>query len=250
MVARLLILDATGRLIKEVFLSQLPLRIGRAADNDVVVDHPSISRYHCRIEQRAEVIWIFDLESANGIKWNAQRVKELPLAKDVKFKIGDLIGSVLMPKDQEETIVEGQASEAEGLQDRTLIQVSKPRSKPEQEKINFPTSPKAGTSEEKEKEKTKPHSRQESHGFSPPAQREKSPPLRERWGFKVQATLAIGSILIVAGLGLFLSRKETRKEGSGDFWSLADSNQTASVVESLPLMIQQAIAESQSTSGQ
>jgi hypothetical protein len=59
--------------------------IGRTPDNDIVIDHRSVSRHHCRIvtsEGRSKVI---DSGSANGILVNGEPYKELVL------KNGDLL---------------------------------------------------------------------------------------------------------------------------------------------------------------
>ncbi|GBD35125.1 ABC transporter ATP-binding/permease protein [bacterium HR36] len=43
------------------------IRIGRAPDNDVVLDHPTVSRYHARLVQLADgSMYIEDLQSFNG----------------------------------------------------------------------------------------------------------------------------------------------------------------------------------------
>jgi pSer/pThr/pTyr-binding forkhead associated (FHA) protein len=41
-------------------------RIGRGADNDVVVDDPAVSRVHARVEREAGVYRLVDLGSTNG----------------------------------------------------------------------------------------------------------------------------------------------------------------------------------------
>ena len=49
--------------------------IGRsAADCDFVLDAPSISRSHIRLEQRGAVLYIEDLGSANGTTLNGKRL--------------------------------------------------------------------------------------------------------------------------------------------------------------------------------
>lgn len=50
------------------------ITIGRQADNTIVVDDPQISRHHTRIEQRAGVTLVSDLDTANGTYLNGQRI--------------------------------------------------------------------------------------------------------------------------------------------------------------------------------
>jgi ABC transport system ATP-binding/permease protein len=63
------------------------LRIGRAADNDVVVSDLSVSRYHAELRRTSRGGYeIVDLDSHNGTYLNGQRVSAAPVAET------DLIG--------------------------------------------------------------------------------------------------------------------------------------------------------------
>ncbi len=67
---------------------QEPVRIGRAPDNQIVLDHPQISRYHAMIERMGVGRYrIHDLKSTNGIFVNNQRVD-----REAWLKEGDEIG--------------------------------------------------------------------------------------------------------------------------------------------------------------
>ncbi len=50
------------------------LSIGRTEGNDLVLNHPSVSRKHARVEARNNAWWIVDLKSTNGVKVNGTRV--------------------------------------------------------------------------------------------------------------------------------------------------------------------------------
>ncbi|NUO51002.1 MAG: sigma 54-interacting transcriptional regulator [Polyangiaceae bacterium] len=50
------------------------LSIGRADDNDIVVDDTRISRKHARIEHREDGVWLVDLGSRNGSHVGSRRV--------------------------------------------------------------------------------------------------------------------------------------------------------------------------------
>ena len=58
------------------------LRIGRAADNDLVLDYPVISPYHARVVLAAGRPWIEDLNSAHGIALGSphRKVDRAPLS--------------------------------------------------------------------------------------------------------------------------------------------------------------------------
>lgn len=90
MSSRVHLTDPSGNSLGEKSLLQLPLKIGRAPDNDIVVQHSSVSRYHCRIESRASQIWIVDQDSVNGVKLNGLKHKEMQLDRSMALKIGEI----------------------------------------------------------------------------------------------------------------------------------------------------------------
>jgi ABC-type multidrug transport system ATPase subunit len=51
------------------------LAIGRAADNEIVIAEPTVSRYHARIAARAGRYYLADLGSANGTDLNGERLE-------------------------------------------------------------------------------------------------------------------------------------------------------------------------------
>lgn len=56
--------------------------IGRAADNQVVLNHPMVSRYHAVLERMGKRFVIKDLRSSNGIYVNEQRIEREAYLKD------------------------------------------------------------------------------------------------------------------------------------------------------------------------
>ena len=51
------------------------LNIGRAPDNQIVVDHPTISRHHGWIKEDKGEFLVFDVGSANGTFVNDERIE-------------------------------------------------------------------------------------------------------------------------------------------------------------------------------
>lgn len=62
------------------------ITIGRAKDNDIVLDHPQVSRYHAVIERFGPRYRIRDLKSTNGTFVNGRRI-----TKPLDLKEGDII---------------------------------------------------------------------------------------------------------------------------------------------------------------
>lgn len=61
-------LRGRGHLGGDWELDSVIVRIGRAPENEIVIDDPAISRLHTRLEQEAGVWRIVDCESTNGTK--------------------------------------------------------------------------------------------------------------------------------------------------------------------------------------
>ena len=55
------------------------VRLGRAPDNDVVLDDSRVSRYHAQIRRRGDRFTLVDLGSTNGTRIGSQPVTEQAL---------------------------------------------------------------------------------------------------------------------------------------------------------------------------
>jgi ABC-type multidrug transport system ATPase subunit len=62
--------------------------IGRGPDNDVVIDAPQISRHHARLVRGKEVVWVEDLDSANGTFIDGHRIRRQKLAEGQTLSFG------------------------------------------------------------------------------------------------------------------------------------------------------------------
>lgn len=77
-----------GRPTWELALDRDEFTIGRAADNDVIVDLPQVSRLHARLERRGDRFVLRDNNSSNGTWFNSTRIDEAPLQGGDTFQIG------------------------------------------------------------------------------------------------------------------------------------------------------------------
>ncbi|MFC1679163.1 FHA domain-containing protein [Elusimicrobiota bacterium] len=74
-----LLLKFNAAVIKEIALDKPTLTIGRKADNDIVIDNPAVSGYHCKIALKGDTYFLEDLESTNGTFLNEKRVMKAGL---------------------------------------------------------------------------------------------------------------------------------------------------------------------------
>jgi hypothetical protein len=78
--------DGTSRTIE---LDGRPVALGRAADNQLVLDDPQVSRHHARIQARRGSLVLTDLGSTNGTWVGGVRVDEVVLGAGDTIEIGD-----------------------------------------------------------------------------------------------------------------------------------------------------------------
>ncbi|MEK6375407.1 MAG: adenylate/guanylate cyclase domain-containing protein [Acidobacteriota bacterium] len=67
------------------------LSVGRTEGNDIVLNHPSVSRKHAKFEIRDDKWWLVDLKSTNGVKVNGNLVTEAQVVAGDKLSIGSVL---------------------------------------------------------------------------------------------------------------------------------------------------------------
>ena len=76
---------------KQYTLEKPEITIGRGADNEIVLDMDNVSRMHARVVQKADGIFLEDLNSTNGTYVNDAEVKFERLRNGDLIKIGGAI---------------------------------------------------------------------------------------------------------------------------------------------------------------
>jgi pSer/pThr/pTyr-binding forkhead associated (FHA) protein len=71
-------------------LDRSPIRIGRSEENDIEIDHPSISRTHCRLHLDGSTWKVMDAESRNGVRVNGEPYAAIGLRHGDVLEIGHL----------------------------------------------------------------------------------------------------------------------------------------------------------------
>jgi pSer/pThr/pTyr-binding forkhead associated (FHA) protein len=73
---RLLVIGGTEEALQEfISLEALPLRFGRTRDNDILLNHPLVSRTHCEIFEQDGRLLVRDLGSLNGTYVGNSRIE-------------------------------------------------------------------------------------------------------------------------------------------------------------------------------
>jgi pSer/pThr/pTyr-binding forkhead associated (FHA) protein len=75
---------------QELPLEQEVLTIGRALDNDLVVEDPAVSRHHAEIRRQYGHYYLTDLQSTNGTVVNGKRVSGSFLQDGDLIRVGSL----------------------------------------------------------------------------------------------------------------------------------------------------------------
>ena len=86
--AFLLVRDGpAGRLFP---LERNVVTIGRALDNDLVIEHPSVSRHHAEVRRQAEGFYLVDMQSTNGTLLNGRRIATAYVGEGDRIQVGDV----------------------------------------------------------------------------------------------------------------------------------------------------------------
>ncbi|MCX6924057.1 MAG: FHA domain-containing protein [Verrucomicrobia bacterium] len=67
------------------------LSLGRSEENDIPIEHPSISSAHCRITVRDSGIWLKDLGSTAGTFVDGELVEEVRLKPGQLIRLGEIV---------------------------------------------------------------------------------------------------------------------------------------------------------------
>jgi predicted component of type VI protein secretion system len=70
-------------------LERKTVRLGRAADNDIIIDCPSVSSRHCEMLRVEGGYILKDLDSTNGIKLDDDRMEVIDLDNGLRVTVGD-----------------------------------------------------------------------------------------------------------------------------------------------------------------
>ena len=90
------------------------MTIGKAADNDLVLDDDTVSRHHCELVRTGQGISVKDLNSTNGTKVDGIRVQEAILSPGSVLKVGEIEISI-RPNAQKIEVLPSESTEFGGV---------------------------------------------------------------------------------------------------------------------------------------
>lgn len=85
---------------QEFPLEKAAMVIGRTDDNDIVLNHRSISRHHAKIVRDGDHYHVVDLQSANGVRVNGEDYNKVELRKGDQIDLGH-VRLIFVPPGQE-----------------------------------------------------------------------------------------------------------------------------------------------------
>ncbi|HEU0187943.1 MAG TPA: FHA domain-containing protein [Gallionellaceae bacterium] len=86
------VLERSGKVRERVRLHSYPVQLGRAYDNDIILDDECVSPHHLRIERNAQgVLCVTDLQSENGLYQipSLRRVDAIALENENQLLVGN-----------------------------------------------------------------------------------------------------------------------------------------------------------------
>ncbi len=91
--------DDTGQEIEKHLIDSNVTSIGRSKSNRIVLNNRTASRHHCEIVNRDRAYYINDLDSANGVSVNGNKIKKERITNGDTIQIGYLEFKFCVPGD-------------------------------------------------------------------------------------------------------------------------------------------------------
>jgi DNA-binding NtrC family response regulator len=76
-----------------------PVRIGTAADNDLILSDATVSAHHCELMPRPQGLEVYDRMSEAGTFWGAVRINRVLFSEDFQLRLGATLISVKTLRD-------------------------------------------------------------------------------------------------------------------------------------------------------
>src|ERR1700682_3524718 len=83
---------------EELVLDRSPIALGRSEENDLQIEHPSISRKHLRLHLENGIWKVMDAESRNGVRVNGEPYAQIGLRHGDILEVGHLRFAFVEPR--------------------------------------------------------------------------------------------------------------------------------------------------------
>lgn len=123
-------------------LDRQVVHFGRAADNDIVINCPSVSSEHAAMERTIGGYVLNDLGSTNGIKLNGEKVSKIQLRNGQSIHLGDVDFCFQLTDEELQTLIKEDPTSRLPPMPADEKPAEKPVEKPaEQKPVELPTAP-------------------------------------------------------------------------------------------------------------
>ena len=85
-----LIFKSSGAAAQPLELKWGLTRVGRGADNDYQIEHPTVSTHHCELSLSLDAVVVRDCGSTNGTSIDGRRITEETLQNGQTLRLGDV----------------------------------------------------------------------------------------------------------------------------------------------------------------
>lgn len=82
------LLDRRGRVRERHHVGEFPFRIGRAYENDLILDDPTVCPSHAVLESNEGTLTLADLGSVNGLIYERTKREQIPIGQDTTVRLG------------------------------------------------------------------------------------------------------------------------------------------------------------------
>jgi pSer/pThr/pTyr-binding forkhead associated (FHA) protein len=83
-----------------LYHGSMPVTFGRSFANPIVLNSSAVSRQHGRLEVDDNQLWLTDLDSANGIWSDGQRIQRVALSAGSSFRVGQFVLTATLTEDK------------------------------------------------------------------------------------------------------------------------------------------------------
>lgn len=104
--SRYFLIVTTPEWTRELPLLNPTITLGRAEDNDIIINNQGVSRQHARLEQRQDGYEVIDQGSTFGLKYKGQPISRKVLANDDQIQIADEVSLLFKVADRTAGVAE------------------------------------------------------------------------------------------------------------------------------------------------